>query len=56
MAAELLDADYASWELDNPGHQCVFHYRAKPDAAWDTLVRLPLPLLFHLYLFPADGS
>jgi len=55
MAAELLDADYASWELDNHGCQCVFPYRAKSDAAWDTMVRLP-PLLFHLHLFAADRS
>jgi hypothetical protein len=55
MAAELLDVDYASWELDNHGYQCVFPYRAKPVAAWDTMVRLH-PLLFHLHLFPTDRS
>jgi hypothetical protein len=55
MAAELLDADYACWKLDNHGHQCVFPYRAKPAAAGDTMVRLP-HLLFHLHLFPADRS
>jgi hypothetical protein len=42
MAAEFLDADYASWERDNHGYQCVFHYRAKPVAARDTMVRFRL--------------
>jgi hypothetical protein len=56
MAAELLDADYASWELDNPGCKCVFHYCARPNAAWDTMVRLPPPLFQLHLLFPADRS